>query len=218
MVVGAADQNARLRDAHVRHQLEVLGGGPDPGGDLREAQAQLPALVQGLPVLLAVDEELRLADDALGAAEPAHELVEVHDLLHGEGLHGLLPVPEGGVGDPDLLGHVHGHPAVVEGDLRGLLVAERVPVELGLRHVLELVLVGFLFQQMGRVGKLKHGRAPPCIIVYNYTLCTGFVKRNFSGRKFFLSAARNFSILKATDLQSAPYGGDQKEMSLWRTA
>ena len=145
--------NARLLDAQIRHQLKVLLGGPDPSGDLGELQPQVPAPVQCLPVLLAVDEELRLPDDPLGSGQPGEEFEQRHNLLHRVGLLGLLPVPEGGVGDDNLLRHGDGYPAVVEGDLGQLAIAVHVPEELGLLHVLQLIAVGVLLQQMGGVGK-----------------------------------------------------------------
>ena len=167
MVIRAADQDPRLRNAHLVDQPEILRRSPDPGGDLRIPQPQLPAAVQGLPIFLAVDEKLRLPHDTLGAGEPAEELEQLHDLVRGEGLHGLLPVPEGGVGDPDLLRHPHRHPAMVEGDFGGLLIVKGVPVQHRLRHILQLILVGFLLQQMGRIREFQHGFIPP---VYLYTI------------------------------------------------
>ena len=157
VVVGAADQNAGLLDAKVLDQLEVLLGGSDPGGDLREFQIQLHALLDGLAVLLGVDEELGLADDAVGAAQLRKQLIDVDDLVNGVGLHGLLTVPQGGVGDPDLLGHGHGHAPVVEGHLGDGAVGVDVALQIGLRHVLEGIFIGFLFQQIGLGGNFEHG-------------------------------------------------------------
>ena len=136
VVVAAGHQDAGLLDAQVLDQLEIVPGGPDPGGDLREAVAQVLAAAHGLPILLAVDEELRLADDAVGAAQPRHQLVQMHDLIHRVGLHGLLPVPERGVGDPDLLRHAHGHAAVVERDARHFVERVDIPVQVRFRDVL----------------------------------------------------------------------------------
>ena len=156
VVVAAGHQNARLADAQVLHQLEVLPGGADPGGDLREAIAQVHALLDGLAVLLAVDEELRLADHAVGAAQPGHQLVKVHDLLDRVGLHGLLAVPKGRVGDPDVLRHAHGHAPVVEGDAGNLVVGVDVPVQIRVRDILQRILVLALLQQIGLRGHFQH--------------------------------------------------------------
>ena len=68
----------------------------------------------GAAVFFAVDKELGLTDDSEGAAQLGHQLVQVNDLVYGEGLDGLLAVTEGGVGDPDVLGHIPRPDGVVE--------------------------------------------------------------------------------------------------------
>ena len=136
-------------DAQVLDQLEVVAAGADPGGDLGEAVAQFLAAAHGLPVLLAVYKEFRLADDPVRAAQPGHQLVQVHDLVHGIGLHGLLTVPEGSVCDPNLFRHAHRHAPVVEGDARHLVKRRYVTVEVRFRDVLQIVLIAAFFQQIG---------------------------------------------------------------------
>ena len=178
VIVGAGHQNTRLPDAQILHQLEVLLAGANPCGDLRELQIQSHAPFQSLPILLAVDEELRLADDAIGAAQPVQQLVDLHNLVGGVGLHGLLAVPEGGIGDPDLLRHGHGHPAVVEGHLGHGAVGIHIPLQVGLGHILQRVFIGFLFQQVGLSGNFKHTKRPSLVLgfnVYNYTQALTFV-------------------------------------------
>ena len=123
MIVTAGYQNTGLADAQILHQLKVLLAGADPGGDLREAQTQILALLNGLAVLFAVDEHFRLADNAVGAAQLGHQLIQIYDLLYAVGLYGLLTVTEGGVGDPDLGGHAHGHTAVVKGNPGQIVIA-----------------------------------------------------------------------------------------------
>ena len=71
VVVAAADENARLADAEVAHEAKVLLRRADPRRELRELQPQLHALFERLAVFLAVDEKLRLPDDAVrGEAGP----------------------------------------------------------------------------------------------------------------------------------------------------
>ena len=154
MVVRAGDQNAGFLNAQVMHQLEVFLRRPYPAGDLREFQIQRHAFFNGLPVFFAVDEKLRLADDAVGAAQLAQQLVDVHDLVNGVRLHGLLAVPQGGVRDPDLLGHGHRHPAVVECHLGNGAVGIHIPLQIRFCHILEGIFVGFLLQQVGFTGNL----------------------------------------------------------------
>ena len=140
--------------SQLLHQLEILLAGTDPAGDFREFQVEAHALFQGLPVLFAVNKELRLADDAVGAAQAAQQLVNFHDLIHRVGLHGLLAVPQGRVGDPDLLRHGHGHAAVVEGHLGHGAVGIDIPLQIRFRHILEGIFIGLLLQQVGLSGNL----------------------------------------------------------------
>ena len=55
--------------------------------------------------------------------------------------HTLLPIPKGGVCDPDLIGHVDGHQAVVEGDLRNGGIIEALPIEVWFLHILKRIFV-----------------------------------------------------------------------------
>ena len=156
VVVRAGDQDARFLQAHLLDQLKVLFVGADPGGDLREFQPQLLALAHRLLVLFGVEEELALAHDALGAAQTGEELEETDDLIHREGRGALLAVAEGGVGDPDLLRHVQRNDAVVERDLGNLRVFVQFPVEIRLVHVLQLILVVGLLQQVALSVEFQH--------------------------------------------------------------
>ena len=152
MIVAAGHQNTGLLDAKVLHHPEVLPGGPDPGGDLREAQPQSLTAFDGLPVPLAVNEKLRLTDQAVRPAQLAQQLEQVLDLLRGVGIHGLLAVPEGGVGDPDVGRHGHRHPAVVEGHLGDLVIVIYVPVQHRVLHILKGITVVIFLQQIGFGG------------------------------------------------------------------
>ena len=146
MVIAAAHEDPRFLDAHFLDELEILTAGPDPGGDFREAKAQIHASADGFSVGLAVNKELRLADNALGAAESGHHFIEFHDLICGVRLHRLLSVTEGGVGNPDLFGHLHRHPPMVEGHLGHGVVGVDIAIQVGLFHILQRIFIGFLFQ------------------------------------------------------------------------
>ena len=87
-------------------------------------------------------------------AQLAQQLVDVYDLVNGIRLHGLLTIPQGGVRDPDLLRHGHGHPAVVERHLGNGAVGIHIPLQIRFRHILKGVFVGFLLQQVGLTGNL----------------------------------------------------------------
>ena len=156
VIVAAGNQHAGFGHAGLLDQFKVLFVGPDPGGDFRELQARVLAQAQGLLVVLRVEEELALADHALRAAQAAHEFEQVQDLLGREGADGLLAVTEGRVGHPDLVGHLHGHMAEVEGNLRDVLIVVDLAVQVGLRYVLQVVAVFGLHQQVGCGVKTQH--------------------------------------------------------------
>ena len=159
VIVRAADQYAGLLEAHVPDQLEVLLVGPYPAGYLGELQPQLLAAAHGLAVLLGIDEELALAHYALGAAQARQQLVQMHDLVHREGRLGLLAVAECGVGYPYLVGHLHGHHAVVERDLGYALVIVQLAVQVRLLYVLQLIFIIGLHKQIELFVELQHLRA-----------------------------------------------------------
>ena len=152
VVVAAGNQDTGLLDAQVLHHPEVLPGGPDPGSDLREAQPQSLTAFDGLPVPLAVNEKLRLADQAVRPAQLAEELEQVLDLLRRVGVHGLLTIPEGSVRDPDIGRHGCRHPPVVEGHLGDLVIVIYVPVQHRVLHILKGITVVIFLQQIGFGG------------------------------------------------------------------
>ena len=139
VIVRHRREDARLLEAHLLDQGDVLLDGADPAGDLGVAKIQAAAGLERLAVALAVKEELRLADDALFAAEPAHHLEQVADLLDRIGRPGLLAVPEGRVGDEDVLGGAHRDELVIEDDAADLFVGEDVFLEVRLIDVLHLI-------------------------------------------------------------------------------
>ena len=153
MIVGAGHEDARFLDAQGFNQLEILLGGTDPGGDFGEVVSQIHTLGQGLSVLLGVYEEFALADQSLGTAQAVHQFIQIGDLLDSEGGGGLLSVPEGGVGDPDVLRHLHGNETVVEGHLRYGFVIKQIPLEIGRLPLLQGVAVGGLLNQIGLGGE-----------------------------------------------------------------
>ena len=146
VVVAAADQNTGFLNAQISNQTEVLLAGTNPAGDLREFQIQLHTLFNGISILLTVDEELCLPDDAVRAAQLGQQLINVDDLLHAVGLHRLLTVPERGIGNPNFLRHIHRHTAVVEGNLRHGAVSVDIPLQIGLSHILQRILIRLLLQ------------------------------------------------------------------------
>ena len=148
VIIGAGNQDAGFLDSQIPHQLEVVFSGADPGCDFRKLQSQILTAAHRFAVAVVVNEKLGLPDNPLGPAQPGQQLVQLHDLLRGIGGLRLLPVTEGGVGDEDLLRHVHRDAAVVEGDFRNLVILKNLPVQMRLSYVLQRVCVGPLLQKI----------------------------------------------------------------------
>ena len=148
MVIRTAHQNAGLFEADLPDQFEVLLAGADPARHLREFIAFFQTAVHRIPVLLTVQEELALADLALRAAQPVQIVIDRHDLFRGVRCSGLLPVPECGVRDPDLIRHVMGHDPVVKCDLRHLFIPEQIPEDIRRLHIDERIHVLLQLQQI----------------------------------------------------------------------
>ena len=162
VVVRTGDQDAGLPEAHGLDQLKVLVARTDPACDLRVAVPPLPALFDRLPVLLVIEEELALADQAAGAAQPVKVVINGDHLLGGVGLPGLLAITEGGIGDPDLVGHVVGNNSVVEGYLRHLRIGKEVPEGVGVVHIHQGVHVELF--QLQEVRAVVHSNGSLAII------------------------------------------------------
>ena len=152
MVITAGYQNTRLMDVQIPYKLKVFFRGADPCCDLRKIQPEVHALCNCIPVLFAVDKKLRLPDNAVRPAEPAHQLVQVNNLFHCIWLDRLLSVTESGVGNPDFFRHTERHTPVVERHPWHFIVTEEVGIEISMFYVLERVTVGLLLQQVGFVG------------------------------------------------------------------
>ncbi len=140
MVIGNGREDAGFLQARLLDQGDVIRTGPDPAGDFRIAQTEALALLHGLAVLCAVEEKLRLPDHAVRSAETAHQGIEIHDLLDGVRGPCLLAVPEGRIGDEDLLRRIDRDDLVVEIDPADLVIGEDILLEIRLLDVLEIEL------------------------------------------------------------------------------
>ena len=140
MVIGDRGQDAGFLEFHRLDQFQVLGVGPDPAGDLRVGDIPFPAATNRFLVPIAVQEEFGLADDPPGAGEAAEEIKNLKYLFHRIRGPGLLAVPKGGVGDPELIGRVDGYKLVVEVDPADFLVGENIPLEVGLGNIFQVIL------------------------------------------------------------------------------
>ena len=74
------------------------------------------------------------------------ELVDVDDLIHGVGLHGLLTIAKGSIGDPDFFRHAHRHTAMVKCDLGNGTIGINITLQIGFCHILQGILIGFFFK------------------------------------------------------------------------
>ena len=118
VVVGAAGEDAGFLQAGLFDQAEVALVGADPAGALGIAMAQLAAAVQGVAVVAGVEEELRLADDAVRPAQLGQQIVDADHLVGRVGRPGLLTVAEGRIGNENIaalhLGRVKLHRAAID--------------------------------------------------------------------------------------------------------
>ncbi len=162
VVVRHRCQDPRLPQPHLPHQLEVLLARANPARDLRIPESLLQTGIYRLLVGLRVEKELARPNPPVGAPQPVQHRVEVNDLLHRERRPRLLPIPEGGVRDPDLLRRIHRHQPMVEGHLRRLVIGKGLPEQSGLGDVLKLVMIGLLLQ-----------RIPPSVEGYHVVSSSG---------------------------------------------
>ena len=135
VIIRDRGEDARLFQSHLFDQFEIVLDRPDPSCDLRIAVIPLQAFSGGLFVLLAVKEEFGLPDHPIGAPQLMKHVEEVDDLLHRIRRPGLLPVPEGGIGNKDLFGRIDKDEFVVEFDPANLVVGKDTPVEVGLLDI-----------------------------------------------------------------------------------
>ena len=170
MIVGAADKNPALFNSHILCQLEIAPGRPDPARHLRILVSQFLALVYRFLVPVAVQEKLALADDALGPAEPVQHLVKRYYLFDGIGFPRLLPVPESGVCDPDLVCREHRYPSVVERAFRYFVIIVYFPVKVRIRDILQFVSVQRLFKRIRLLVKYQHNNTRLLFLVLHYCI------------------------------------------------
>ena len=146
VVVRAGDENARLANAQLLDKVKVTFGRANPRRNLRETIAAVAAELQRFAILLAVDEELALADQPVRAAQLVHHVKQAQNLLRRKRRTGLLTVAEGRVGDPNLFRHAHGHEALVERDLRNLVKIEDFREQICFGDILHVILIIVLAQ------------------------------------------------------------------------
>ena len=75
----------------------------------------------------------------LGTRQAVEQVEDIHDLAHRVGWPGLLPIPEGGVGEQHLLRGLGHDEFVIEVDAGHFRVREDVPHQVGLFHLLQFV-------------------------------------------------------------------------------
>ena len=140
MVIGYRGQDPRFRQPRLFDQRDILGGGPNPAGNFGIAQTEVPALFHRLPVFGAVQEEFRLADDAVRPSEAAHQRIEIDDLLDAVGGPRLLAVTERRIRDEHIRRGVERHDLVVEIDPAHFIIGENILLQIRLRDVLQVKL------------------------------------------------------------------------------
>ena len=137
MVVRHAGQHAGLVELHIAGQLEVFLVGAYPGRHPRETVAARPADVDALAVLGRIEKEFRGRDEPALAAETVQEVEHLRHLLDRIRRTGLLPVTKGRIGDAHLLGRSRREQHVVKNGTANARIGEKLPVKLGLLHILQ---------------------------------------------------------------------------------
>src|SRR5208283_79549 len=137
VVVGNRGENARLFQAEVFHNGEVLGVRADPAGDLGKLMSKGQAGIQRLRVSARVEKELALPDDPLRSAQPVQEMEDSGNLIRCVGRTSLLAVAEGGVRYPDFLCWIGTYVGAVEEYARDLRVGKLLPEKLWLLYVVQ---------------------------------------------------------------------------------
>ncbi len=150
MIIRAADQDSGFFQAHAFNKVKIVLSRPDPGSYLGKLISFFQTLLDSVPVFFTVQKELRLTDDPFRAAQPMHHVIQIHDLFGRIWFPRLLAVPEGRIGDPDMIRHFHGHQSLVEHDLRHFFIVEQSTVKIGLIHVLQTIFEIRHFQEIGR--------------------------------------------------------------------
>ncbi len=140
VVVGNRRQDSRLGETRVHHELQILLDRADPAGDLRVPVFLRATHVERFPVFVRVEEELGLADHAVGSGHPVQKIEDDLDLLDRIRGARLLAVPEGRVRDEDVLRRVDRLDLAVEVNPRDVFVGEDLAHEVRLRHIGQVVL------------------------------------------------------------------------------
>ena len=139
MIIRAAYQNTGLSESDVLHQLEILFACTDPARNLRELVPSFQALVDRIPVLLAIQEKFTLTDQSFRTAQLMQIVIDRYNLLRCIRSSRLLTVPKRRVGNPDILRHVVRDNTIIECDLRYLTVREQIVEYVRLFHIHELI-------------------------------------------------------------------------------
>ncbi len=114
----------------------------------------LQTLLDGLLILLAVEEEFRLPDHAVGPSQLMEHVEEIDDLLHRIGRPRLLPVPKGCIRDKDLFRWINEDKLVIELHPADLVIGKDAPVEVGFLSVQE----GQGFDRLALKGPSSFGK------------------------------------------------------------
>ena len=114
----------------------------------RELISLFHTFIHRVLVLLAVQEELACPNHACRTAKPVQIVIDSDNLLRGIRRAGLLAIPESGVRDPDLLGHIMGHNPVVERNLGDFRIRKHISEYIRLLHIIQNVHMLFYFQKI----------------------------------------------------------------------
>jgi len=154
VIVRATGKDARLLNTHIFDELKVLLGGTNPARYFWILIPQRAAGIHCGAVIGTIEKELGLTDDPIGSpklVQKTEQLDGLGDRIRGTG---LLTVPKSGVADPQPIRWIHGHMAMVKGDLGNLVVGIEQPIVVRCSDILQAILVLGLLQSVRSFAKL----------------------------------------------------------------
>ena len=161
MVIRRADEDSRLLDAQTFDEREIFLLRPYPSGDFGKFQVHGLTFFYGFPILFAICEKFRLADDSLLPAQPRKQAEQVCDFLNRIRRTGLLAVAERSVRDPNFVRHAERHPTVIERDFRNFRIIVNFRIQIGRSYVLQIVYVRMLLQKIRFIRPFQHKSVSP---------------------------------------------------------
>ena len=146
MIVGDRREDAGFLQTEMLDDFEILRVGANPARDFGILMAEGHAAFDGFAVLFTINEKFALADDAVGAAEPVHHIVQIDNVFGRVWRAGLLAIAECCIRNPDFTGRTRRDVFVFKQDTRHVRIRELFTHEIRMFDFLQLIAVLFLYK------------------------------------------------------------------------